>query len=167
VAERAEDEDETDSFLSQSCAVGREGAGAVEEEEEEWEMLDRLREEAAREQHQNMVKPRESFLPKTAPLPAPAPAQAAAGAAAVLRQPAPPADSKQAKVRLIMADTTLSPAERQRQVNLKPETRNLKPAHTADAETRFQNALTRRVPAEGGRPSPLLHLCKSGLGFMV
>ena len=109
VAERAE-EDDMGFFLPTNVA-GKGGCPLPEaEEEEEWEMLDRLREEATRQPV--MMKQREP--PKPAP-PAPQVSAAAAGAAAGPRG-AP--NSKQFLVATIMADKNLSPAERQRKVNL-------------------------------------------------
>lgn len=103
VAEQAEMDDDDDSLVPQDAAAG---AGAPEEEEEEWEMLDRLREEETRLKQAPVMKQRETFVTRPAPAPV----------AKAPRAPAPPANSKQAKVSQIMADTSLSPAERQRQV---------------------------------------------------
>lgn len=77
----------------------------MEEEEEEWEMLDRLQQEATRKQ-------REAAMPKTQAQSAPS------GAAGAPPRPAP--NSKQAMVAALMADKTISPADRQRQVGLIP-----------------------------------------------
>ena len=98
-------DDDDDSLVPQDAAAG---AGAPEEEEEEWEMLDRLREEETRLKQAPVMKQRETFVTRPAPAPV----------AKAPRAPAPPANSKQAKVSQIMADTSLSPAERQRQVDV-------------------------------------------------
>lgn len=107
VAFRA-DEDDMGLFLPSNVS-GKGGPLPEEEEEEEWEMLDRLREEATRQPA--MMKQRETQKP--AP-PAPQVSSAAAGAASGPRG-AP--NSKQFLVATIMADKNLSPAERQRKVN--------------------------------------------------
>jgi len=119
--ERVEEEQDTDFYLPQSSAAGKE-MPAEDEEEEEWEMLDRLREEATRpkqaiDQPQPMM-----YIPKaathshssSAAAAASAAASAAAAASAVHQNP----NSKQAMVTQLMADTNLSPAERQRQIRV-------------------------------------------------
>lgn len=77
----------------------------MEEEEEEWEMLDRLQQEATRKQ-------REAAMPKTQVQSAPG------GAAGAPPRPISAPNSKQAMVAALMADKTISPADRQRQVGL-------------------------------------------------
>ena len=104
----AEWEGDPVGFFLASNVAGKGAALAEDEEEEEWEMLDRLREEATRQPA--MIKQREPPKPAV-----PAPQASAAGAAA---GPRGATNSKTSLVQTIMADKTLSPAERQRKVNL-------------------------------------------------
>ena len=107
VAEKAEEGD-MGFFLSHNVA-GKGGPLPEDEEEEEWERLDRLSEEATRQPA--VMKQREP--PKAAV----AASQASAAGAAAGPRVAP--NSKTSLVQTIMADKTLSPAERQLKVNLR------------------------------------------------